>query len=321
MTPLRYAIVGTGAIGGYYGGRLAQSGREVHFLLHSDYEYVKANGLKVDSVDGDFFLPSVRAYRTPQEMPSCDVVFVCLKTTKEAELRQLLPPLLHRHTWVVLIQNGIGVEAAVERMFPQTHLAAGIAYICSGKFGPGYIRHQDLGKLLLAPYRPDGPDLAVLEMAVRDLQQAGVDAGMADYQGIRWRKCVWNIPYNGLTVVMNCTTRELLSRPSTCELVRRITAEVVRAGNACGAHIGPEAIEHNIEMTRGMVPYSPSMKLDFDFGRPMEIEYLYTHAIAEAAFHGVEMPLTQMLEEQLLFIQQRMDGARKQSVTDNRGGA
>ena len=306
MNTLRYAVVGTGAIGGYYGGRLAWSGKEVHFLLHSDYEYVKQNGLKVDSVAGNFHLPTVRAYQSAADMPPCDVVFVCLKTTREDILRDLLPPLLHENTWVVLIQNGIGVEAAVRRMFPGVHLAAGIAYICSGKFGPGYIRHQDLGHLSIAPYE-EPMENPVLQQTVEDLRAAGVEAQIDDYQGIRWRKCVWNIPYNGLTVVMNCTTRELLSNPATCELVRRITAEVVRAGNACGAHIEAEAIERNIEMTRNMVPYSPSMKLDFDFGRKMEIEYLYTHAIAEAARQGVDMPLTRMLEEQLLFIQQRID--------------
>ena len=102
---MTYAIVGTGAIGGYYGAKLARAGRDVHFLLHHDYEYVRANGLRVDSCDGDFCLPQVNAYNTPQQMPKSDVVLVGLKSTNQHLLRSLLPPLLHDRTLVVLIQN------------------------------------------------------------------------------------------------------------------------------------------------------------------------------------------------------------------------
>ena len=106
---MKYAIIGTGAIGGYYGGKLAKAGNEVHFLLHTDYEYVKENGLQVDSCDGSFHLDQVNAYQTTADIPPCDVILVCLKSTNEHLLRNLLPPMLHENTVVVLIQNGIGL--------------------------------------------------------------------------------------------------------------------------------------------------------------------------------------------------------------------
>ena len=91
---MKYAIIGTGAIGGYYGARLAQSGQEVHFLLHSDFDYVKEHGLQVDSCDGSFHLDHVNAYRSTSDMPAVDVVLVCLKTINNHLLDTLLPPLL-----------------------------------------------------------------------------------------------------------------------------------------------------------------------------------------------------------------------------------
>lgn len=303
MKELRYAVIGTGAIGGYYGGMLAKSGKEVHFLFHSDYEFVKTHGLQVDSPNGDFHLNTIHAWHSTAEMPPCDVVFVCLKTTKNDLLKQLLPPLLKPDTRVVLIQNGIGVEAEVQAMFPSTHLAAGIAYVCIGKFGPGHIKHQDLGLLQLAPYnKADGQD-PVLQRVAEDLQAVGIPSKVIDYQGARWRKCVWNIPFNGLTVVLNTTTREIVNNPAACGLVRRIIYEVVEAANHCGARIEHSVAEDTVKMTRNMIPYSPSMKLDYDFHRPMEIHYLYTNAIAEAKAHGIGMPLTQMLEQELRFIE------------------
>ena len=126
---MKYGVIGTGAIGGYYGARLAQSGQEVHFLLHRDYEYVCANGLQIDSCNGSFHLGNPHVYQSTADMPPCDVVLVCLKSINNHLLRQLLPPLLQPSTLVVLIQNGIGVEADVQNMFPDSQLAAGLAFI------------------------------------------------------------------------------------------------------------------------------------------------------------------------------------------------
>lgn len=302
MKELRYGIIGTGAIGGYYGGMLAKAGKEVHFLFHSDYEFVKEHGLQVDSVKGNFHLEQVHAWHSTKDMPACDVVFVCLKTTNNTLLKELLPPLLKENTWVVLIQNGIGVEAEVQEMFPKLHLAAGIAYVCIGKFGPGHISHQDLGLLQLAPY-DKGVGTAVLQQVVSDLHSTSIPSQLIGYQGARWRKCVWNIPFNGLTVVLNTTTQVIVNNAPACDLVRRIIYEVVEAANHCGGNIPHSVADDTVEMTKKMIPYSPSMKLDYDFHRPMEIQYLYTNAIAEAHQHGVEMPLTQMLEQELRFIE------------------
>lgn len=302
MKKIRYGIIGTGAIGGYYGGMLAKSGQEVHFLFHSDYDFVKEHGLQIDSVNGDFHLDNINAYSSTKDMPACDVVFVCLKTTKNTLLKKLLPPLLKENTWVVLIQNGIGVEAEVQAMFPDVHLAAGIAYVCIGKFGPGHIKHQDLGLLQLAPFNKED-DTETLQQVVADLQATGLPSKLIDYQGARWRKCVWNIPFNGLTVVLNTTTKKIVENPAACNLVRRVIYEVVEAANHCGGNIPHSVADDTIKMTKNMIPYSPSMKLDYDFHRPMEIQYLYTNAIEEAGKHGVEMPLTKMLEQELRFIE------------------
>ena len=125
---MKYGIIGTGAIGGYYGAKLAQAGKDVHFLLHSDYEYVKEHGLQIDSCDGSFHLSKVNAYSRPKDMPVCDVVLVCLKSLNNHMRPSLLPPVVGEKTLVVLIQNGIGLEADMQEMFPDTWIAAGLAF-------------------------------------------------------------------------------------------------------------------------------------------------------------------------------------------------
>lgn len=302
---MKYGIIGTGAIGGFYGGKLAKAGQEVHFLLHKDYEYVKQNGLQVDSCDGPFHLDGVNAYNDTTAMPPCDVVLVCLKSINNGMLKTLLPPLLHQRTLVVLIQNGIGVEEDVQRDFPGVQLAAGLAFICSAKTEPGRVNHQCYGSINLANY--SCRDEALMAAVVAEFREAGIETGFVEYHEARWKKAVWNMPFNGMTVALHAQTDELLKHPETRQLIRDQMMEVVGASRALGVNGVDEAfVEKMIRMTDEMTPYSPSMRLDYDFHRPMEIHYLYTRPIEIAREAGYRMPKLEMLEAELKFLEKNL---------------
>ena len=302
---LSYSVVGTGAIGGFYGGRLAYAGRTVRFLLHSDYEYVRQHGLQVDSCDGDFVLPHVEAYRNVEAMPQSDVILVALKSVNNHDLLpKLLRPLIHEGVTVVLIQNGIGLEDDLQSVFPGLHIVAGLAFICSAKVGPGHIRHQDFGSINLGNFScPEDRFEALLS----DIRDAGLTAAEVPYLEARWKKAVWNMPFNGMTVALNTSTDKLLNTPATRQLIYDQMMEVVGAAQALGVStLTSEFADKMMETTDHMVPYSPSMKLDFDNGRPMEIEYLYSRPIAEARKAGFDMPKLAMLEAELRFIEKQI---------------
>ena len=301
---MRYGIIGVGAIGGYYGCKLAYSGQEVHFLLHSDYQFVKEHGMQVDSCDGSFHLDHVNVYQTSEDMPQCDVVIVGLKTTNNHLLSELLPPLLHEHTVVVLIQNGIGVEADVQQMFPDVQLIAGLAFICSAKTEPGRVNHQCYGSINLGNY--SCKDERLFSAILNDFTNAGIQAGSVPYEEARWKKAVWNMPFNGMTVALNTRTDLLLKQPATRQLIRDLMMEVIEAAHHLGVTGLDEAFaDKMIQMTDEMTPYSPSMKLDFDFHRPMEIYYLYTRPIQIAREAGFSMPKLEMLEAELRFLTEK----------------
>ena len=302
---MKYGIIGTGAIGGFYGGKLAKAGQEVHFLLHKDYEYVKQNGLQVDSCDGSFHLDGVNAYNDTTAMPPCDVVLVCLKSINNGMLKTLLPPLLHQRTLVVLIQNGIGVEEDVQRDFPGVQLAAGLAFICSAKMEHGRVNHQCYGSINLANY--SCKDEALMQAVVSEFREAGIETGLVEYHEARWKKAVWNMPFNGMTVALHAQTDELLKHPATRQLIREQMMEVVGAARALGVNGVDEAfVDKMIQMTDEMTPYSPSMRLDYDFHRPMEIHYLYTRPIEIARQAGFRMPKLEMLEAELKFLEKNL---------------
>ena len=302
MNNLRYGVIGTGGIGGFYGGMLAHSGQEVNFLFNSDYEYVCDHGLKVDSIFGNFHLENVHAYKNTKDMPVCDVVLVGLKTTSNGLLKSLLPPIIGAETTVILIQNGLGNEARLAEDFPNLHLAGGLGFICSGKFGPGYIIHSEHGKITIGSHQGDNRQL--LQQVLADFEAAGVPAEFSeDLLASRWKKLVWNVPYNGLTVVMNALTSNLMAHPATYELCKELMLEVIRAANACGVDVSEKFAQVMLEYTLDMKPYAPSMRLDFDHKRPMEIDAIYTATLEAAEKAGFSMPKVRMLEQQLRFIQ------------------
>ena len=298
---MKYAIIGTGAIGGFYGARLDKAGFEVHFLLHTDYQYVVDHGLTIDSCDGNFTLPSPKVYDSTSDMPQCDVVIVALKTTQNHLLPSLLPPLLKPDTIILLIQNGIGVEADIQQLFPSQPIAAGMAFICSAKAGPGHINHQFYGNINIGNYSCHNPQR--YNQMLADFRAAGIGAADVEYLEARWKKAVWNMPFNGMTVALNTTTNRLLSCESTHRLIYDQMLEVIGAAQALGVkNLDTRFADKMIANTIKMPPYSPSMKLDFDFHRPMEINYLYTRPIAEARAAGFAMPKLEMLEAELKFI-------------------
>ena len=293
-----------GAIGGFYGAKLAHAGKEVHFLSHSDYQYVKERGLQVDSCDGSFHLPQINAYGAASDMPKCDVVLIGLKTVNNHLLPELLPPLLKEDTLVVLIQNGIGVEEDVQKMFPEVQLAAGLAFISSAKTEPGRVNHQCYGYINIGNYSCKQQEK--IDEVVDDFRKAGVDANEVEYLEARWKKAVWNMPFNGMTVALNTQTDILLQHPSTLQLIKDQMMEVIEAAQACGVkNIDESFAEKMIYNTVHMTPYSPSMKLDFDFKRPMEINYLYTRPIEKAREAGYQMRKLEMLEQELRFLESK----------------
>ena len=302
---IRYGVIGTGALGGFYGGMLAKAGQDVHFLFRSDFEHVQKHGLRVDSILGDFHLSQVNAYKNPVDMPKCDVILVCLKTTGNHHLPEILHPIVHSGSVVILLQNGLGLEEDLSEQLPEAMFAGGLAFICSNKIGPGHINHLDYGKLNIASYNVADP--LVLSQVVSDFQQAGIHADLLpDLKFARWQKLVWNIPFNGMTVVLNTTTDRIMANENTRELSKELMLEVIRGANACGVLLKESLAQQMIDITIKMKPYAPSMKLDNDHRRPMEIEYIYSKPIETARKAGFEMHKISMLEKQLRFIQSHM---------------
>ncbi len=300
-------MIGTGALGGLYGGMLANSGFEVHFLLHSDFDHVQKHGLRVDSVWGDFHLNDLHCHRSAETLPPCDVTIVALKTTKNHLLSGLLPPPTRNGGAVLVLQNGLDVEADAAAIVGIDRVLGGCCFLCSNKLGPGHIHHLDFGRIVFGEYQAGHNGVSDRAQAIcDDLVAAGIDAHASeDLKMVRWRKLMWNIPFNGLSVALNATTKEIVDHDESAALATAIIREVHGAADACGVKVPNEMIEKTMESTRKMVPYDSSMRLDYLNKRPMEVEAIFGNPLRAAMACGGSMPRVEMLYQQLCFMNEK----------------
>lgn len=305
---MKIAVVGCGAVGSYYGAMLSRAGQDVHFLLRSDYDVVRRNGVSIKSPKGDFNARP-HAARTPEEIGICDLVIIALKTTANREFSRLLPPLVGSHTAVLTLQNGLGNEEALARLFPPAQILGGLCFVCLNRIAPGVIQHLDHGRVMLGEFQrepePRTHDLASL------FKHAGIVCNVSEnLAAAHWEKLVWNIPFNGLGVASAAGYEAVLTAPpvvpaprQTClttdqlldsgkweALVRELMNEVSAVANALGHALEPALADTMIERTRTMGAYKASTILDFERGQPLELESLFLEPLRQARHADIATP-------------------------------
>ena len=309
---MKIAVVGAGALGSYYGAKLARAGEDVRFLLRSDYAAVKKRGLRILSAEGDFHINPKIAER-PEVIGPSDLVLIGLKTTANDHFPELLPPLVGPNTKLLTLQNGLGNEAALAAIFGEQRVMGGLAFVCLNREEPGVIRHLAHGKITLGEHNrwpePFTHDVATM------FRRAGIPCKVTDnLDAARWRKLVWNIPFNGLGVAAAAgydavaqgetqarktrapfSTDLLLADPRWAALVRGLMAEVIAAAGAEGHPIEPEFIEEQIADTQMMRGYKPSTVIDYEQGRPLELYAIFLEPLRRAQANGLASPLLENL--------------------------
>jgi 2-dehydropantoate 2-reductase len=290
------AIIGSGAVGSYYGARLAQGGQNVHFLMRGDYQAVKQNGLTIKSWAGDFSLPAagLNLHQQVRDMPRADLIIVTLKTTHNDQFDPLIRPLLKDDTAVLTLQNGLGNEERLAELFGAHRILGGMAFTCINRIAPGVIDHSAHGQIRLGEFGGGPSDRASRIAALFTRCRIPCDV-LNDLRYGRWEKLVWNIPFNGLSTVLDQTTDQLLASHEGEQLVRKLMAEVIASARANGVTMDEALIELNIARTREMGAYRTSMHVDRQMHRDLEVEAILGHPARAGAARGVANIYMQML--------------------------
>jgi 2-dehydropantoate 2-reductase len=287
----RFAIVGAGAIGSYYGARLALAGAEVRFLMRSDLAVVRANGLTLQERDGTRRLERVAAFASTEEIGEVDVVLVALKSTGNASLPALLAPLLGPRTMVVTLQNGLGNEEFIASHVGAERVLGGLCFIAVTREKPGeLVGYYTPGAMTLGEFAR--PATGRTRELAEQFKGAGVNCSAVDNLAeARWRKLIWNVPFNGLAIAAGgITTDRILVDAALAREVRALMDEIAAAARHFGYDVPEKFIQGQIDVTPPMGAYKPSSLVDFLAGREVELEAIWGEPLRRAQAAGIAMP-------------------------------
>jgi 2-dehydropantoate 2-reductase len=292
--PQTIAVVGAGALGSYYGAKLARQGADVRFLMRADLEVVRRDGLRVREQGEEWSVPA-QAFGSTAEIGPVDLVIIGLKTTANADLDQLIPALLHERTLLLTLQNGLGNEERLAERWGSERVLGGLCFVCLNRVAPGVTEHYGHGTLSLGEFgrAPMERTQVIGEM----FSKAGVETHVVENLITeRWRKLVWNIPFNGLSIASGGRTcDQLLADAGLRAQVRALMIETIAAAGALGHSIPESFADYQIERTYPMGPYKPSSMIDWQLGRAVEVESIWGEPWRQGSTAGAALPKLELL--------------------------
>ncbi len=285
----KIAIVGSGAVGAYYGGMLAHSGCDVRFLLRSDLAAVRERGLTIHT-RGEVVQVAAQGFASAEEIGPVDWVIIGLKATANAALETIIPPLLGPETALLTLQNGLGNEEFLAERWGVERVLGGLCFVCLNRTGPGVIEHYDHGTLSIGEFRrpPAARTLAIADA----FREAGIEASAVENLVTeRWRKLLWNIPFNGLSIAAGgATVADVLADEGLRSLARKLMDEALDGARRLGCVIPDAFADFQIERSWSMGPYKPSSMIDWELGRPVEVEAIWGEPWRQGIGAGAAMP-------------------------------
>jgi 2-dehydropantoate 2-reductase len=293
---VRIAVVGVGGVGGYFGGRLAQAGEEVHLIARGEHlKAIRRDGLRVRSAAGDF---EVRAPASddPAEVGPVDWVLFCVKSYETGSAAAPLRPLLHDDTAVVSLQNGVDNEEMLAQVLGRQHVVGGVAFIFSRIAEPGVIA-QTGGPRRILVGELDGSPSDRVERLVSACRAAGIDAeARTDIRLALWDKLAFICAQAGITATVRLPIGEIREVPEAMEMFRGIVEEVRTVAAAEGVALPEDSMDRHEAFARSLEPGSfSSLHDDLVRGNRMELEALHGSVVRRAASHGVRVPMCESI--------------------------
>jgi len=307
---MRIVVMGSGGLGGYFGGLLAQSGADVTFVARGAHLHaLQEHGLTVRSVNGDFTV-SVQACADPRELLPADVVLFCVKTYDAAAAAALLQPVVNAQTIVLTLQNGVDMAAELQTTFGRGTVLAGVTRIGSTLAAPGVIEQPTTDRLIEFGSLT-GQEQEQVERVRTLCTTAGIPTLVSpDVQRSLWEKLVFIAPFSGLSTLTRLTPAQLLAHAPTRGLYRAVMQETAAVAQAA-AGVAPEIAERTMHyLDTAGDPGESSMAVDFQRQRRIEVEAIHGAVVRHGQRLQVLTPLNQMIYNTLVV----MDHYNRQTV-------
>ncbi len=287
--------MGAGAVGGYFGAKLARAGHEVWFISRGErLKALRTKGIRVESIDGDFEMAPIRATKDTAAVGPVDLVLFTVKSTQTREAAEATRAVVRDHTTVLAIQNGVDNEAVLEEVLGAERVLPGVAVVGVAMPEPGRVLHTNNGSITLGEV--SGEETERVRLISKALRDAGVETRVStDIRSVKWRKLVWNAAFNPIAALTGMRVLQLIEDDDTRELAEAAMGEAIAVGVALGFNVGGYDMGRATQRNPNWARSKTSMLQDVERGRPTEIEALTGAVVRYGEQEGVPTPVSRTL--------------------------
>lgn len=294
---MKMSVLGTGAIGGYLGGKLANAQNDVVFIARDKtLEALKANGLQIQSYTGNFVIEKPQVTSDLNELKNSDIILLCVKSYSTREVADAIKPLLSDNNIIISVQNGIDNETILSEVLGTSKVIGAVIYISSSCPEPGIINHAARGNLILGELNGEITD------RIQNIQKLFLNATIpttisTNIQKELWKKLMLNVPFNGFSVLLKKPLKSYFEIPESLECFYDSLKEIQLIARYEGYNITDEEVEEifNVSKSPKMVAAKSSTLQDLEAGKALEIESLQGSVIKIARKHNLNIPISKFL--------------------------
>lgn len=301
---MKVAVMGAGAVGGYFGGTLAKSGADITLIARGKHlEAMRKEGLRIKSYRGDFRV-DVRAASDPKEVGPVELIIFTVKAYDTEGAIRLCIPMIRENTCILSLQNGVDNDEKIARAVGWEKVVGGVAYIGVSVEGPGVICHSAAGKIALGEL--DGRITHRIRKIAEMFSAAGIPCEMSeDIIKLKWKKLVWNAAFNALTTITKASVAGVLSDAKLMEIAAAAMYEVIEVAQKKGIDIDEAAIQDALTLSKNVGDFKTSMLQDFESGKKTEVEALNGIVLRKGREANVKTPVNQCLYSLVSFMEKR----------------
>jgi len=308
---MRIAILGSGSVGGYFGGRLAESGQDVVFICRGDHlKAIERHGLRVESTEGDFTIQPAQASADPAVVGPVDVILVCVKAWQVPQAAEAVHPMIGAETIVVPLQNGVEAPSQLEAVLGTDHVLGGLCRIMSSVVAPGHIRHAGIDPYVAFGRLDNQQSNAAERLRDAFSHAKGIRVEIpADIRVAMWRKFLLIAAWSGMGALTRAPIGLIRTQPETRQMLLQALQEIQAVAVAHGVALPHEAIGETLAFIDGLPPQgTASMQRDIIAGRPSELASQSGAVVRLAREAGVEVPVHTFIYQSLLLLEMQARG-------------
>lgn len=305
---MRIAVMGSGAVGGYFGAKLAAAGHEVAFIARGKHlAALQANGLRVNSPNGDLTICQAQFTDAPEQVGKVDLILFCVKSYDTESAAAAIAPIISDQTIILSLQNGIDNPDKLARVYDPSNVLPAVVYVGAQVSAPGIISHSTGGRIIFGQI--DGALSNEAEILVQTLITAGIPSeASAEIRHVQWTKLLWNAPFCAISCLTHANTKQIIESESLTRLALDCMTEVQAAARTQRIELPRQRFAEVLNFSRSLGEFKPSMLQDLEANKPLEYEAINGIVVKVLEANGQSVPINQTFSATLEFLDRRIRG-------------